>query len=83
MQLQTEIGRQDKPLRDFLLLATGGHHLGQGVQDLFFEAQLEKLLLVGLADNLELIKLAAAEGFQHPLRVILDEPQVSRGAPPG
>ena len=49
----------------------------------FLEAQFEKLFLVGLADNLELIKLAPAEGFQHPLRVILDEPQVSRWAPPG
>jgi hypothetical protein len=52
------------------------------VQNLFLEAQLEKLLLVGLADNFELIELAPAEGFQYPLRVILDESQVSRGAPP-
>jgi len=73
MQLQTQIGRQDKPPRDLFLFPVRGHRLGQRVQHLLLETQLEKLLLVGLADDLELIKLAPAEGFQHPLRVVLDE----------
>jgi hypothetical protein len=46
------------------------------------EAQLEELLLVGLADDLDLIKLATTESFQNPLRMMLDQAEVSRGAPP-
>ena len=82
MQLQTEISRQDKPPRHLFFLAVGGHRLSQGVQNLFLEAQFEELLLVGLTDDFELIKLTTAKGFQDPLRVVLDKLEISRGRPP-
>ncbi len=82
VQLQTEISRQDKPPRHLFFLALRGHRLGQGVQNLLPEAQLEKLLLVGLTNDFELIKLTTAKGFQDPLRVVFDELQISRGRPP-
>ena len=82
VQLQTEVGRQDEPPRHLFFLAVGRHRLGQGVQHLFLEAQLEKLLLVGLTDDFELVELATAEGFQDPLRVVFDELEISRGTPP-
>jgi hypothetical protein len=74
VQLQTEISRQDKPPRHLFFLPVRRHRLGQGVQNLFLEAQLKKLLLVGLTNDFELVKLAVAKGFQHPLRVVFDEP---------
>jgi hypothetical protein len=82
VQLQTEIGRQDKPPWHLFLLPVRRHRLGQGFQNLFLQAQLEKLLLVGLTDDFELVKLTTAKGFQDPLRVVFDELEISRGIPP-
>ena len=76
VQLQTEIGGENKPERHFLLLPGRGHLFGQTRQHLLFEAQLEELLLVGLADDLDLIKLAAPEGRQHSLRMVFDDVKV-------
>jgi hypothetical protein len=73
VQLQTEIGRQHEPPRHLFLFTVRGQLLGQGIQNLFFEAQFKAFLLVGLADNLDLIELPAAEGFQNRLRMIFDE----------
>jgi hypothetical protein len=73
VQLQAQISRQDKPPRHLFFLALRRHRLRQGVENLFFEAQLKKLFLVGLADDFELVKLAAAKGFQDPLRVVFDQ----------
>ena len=73
VQLQTQIGRQDEPPRHFFFVAGRGHLLGQSVQHPLLKAELKKLLLVGLADNLDLIELAATESFQHLLGVVLDE----------
>ena len=82
MQLQTEISCQHKPPRHLFFLPIRRHRLGQGVQNLFLQAQLEKLLLVSLTDNFELVKLATAESLQDPLRVVFDELEISRGIPP-
>jgi hypothetical protein len=76
VQLQTEIGRQRESHRHFLFLSVRGELLGQGLQNLLFEAQLEELLLVGLADDFDLIKLAARESLQHPLGVRFDEIEI-------
>jgi len=43
VQLQTEIGRQDKPPRYRFFLAVGGHRLGQGIQDLLFDQGLAQM----------------------------------------
>jgi len=66
VQLQTEIGRQQEPQRHFFFLSEGGQLFGQGLQNLLFEAQLEELLLVGLADDFDLIKLSTTESLEHP-----------------
>src|SRR5437899_3037845 len=54
VQLQAEIGRQDKPARHLFLLAGRGHLLGQRLQHLLFEAQLKELFLIGLANDFDL-----------------------------
>src|ERR1035441_4680299 len=82
VQLPTQIGRQDKPPGHFLLLSRRGHLLGLGVQHLLPEAEFKKLLLVGLADDLDLVKLPAPEGLQNPLRMMLNEVEVRHWAAP-
>ena len=79
MQLQTEVGGQLKPERYFLFLAVGGHRFGQAREDLFPKAQFEELLFVGLADNLDLVELPLAKGFQDPLLMVFDYLQVHEG----
>src|SRR6266853_294981 len=76
VQLQAEIGRQDKPARHLFLLAGRGHVLGQRLQHLFFEAQLKELFLIGLANDFDLIKLASTEGLQHPPRMVFNEGEI-------
>jgi hypothetical protein len=46
---------------------------GQRNQDLLLEAEFKEFLLIGLADDLDLIKLPAAKGLQDPLLVMLDD----------
>jgi hypothetical protein len=69
VQVQTQIGRQDKPAGHFFFLAPRGHLPGQSLQHFLLEAEFKKLLLVGLADDFDLIKLPPPEGFQDPLRM--------------
>ena len=66
MQLQTQVGRQHKPLGDFLLLASRRHRVGQRLEQLLLETQLEERLLIGLAENLQTVEVPLPEGFQHP-----------------
>jgi hypothetical protein len=63
VQLQTKIGGQNKPEGHLLLLSGRGQLLGQSHQYFLLEAQLKELLFIGLADDLDLIELAATEGF--------------------
>ena len=64
---------QLKPARDFLLLASRGHLLGQRRKDLFLEAEFKEFFLVGFADDFNLIELTAAKSFQDPLLVMLND----------
>ena len=76
VQLQTQIGGQFKPQRHFFFFPGRGHFLGQGRQNLFLEAQLEKLLLVGFANDLELVEFSPPESLQNPLLVKFNDFQV-------
>src|SRR6266700_2468265 len=82
VQLQAEIGRQDKPARHLFLLAGRGHLLGQRFQHLLCEAQLKELFLIGLANDLNLIKFASTEGVEHPPRMVFDEGEIRHGVWP-
>src|SRR6266404_2569269 len=77
VQLQAEIGREDKPARHLFLLAGCRHLLGQRLQHLLFEAQFKELFLIGLANDLNLIKLTSTEGLQHPPWMMFDEGEIS------
>ena len=79
VQLEAQIGGQLKPERHLLLLAGGGHRLGQAREDLFPKAQFEELLFVGLADNLDLVELALAKSLQDLLLMVFDDLQVHLG----
>jgi hypothetical protein len=73
VELETQVCRQFKPKRHFLLFPDRGELFGQRNQDLLLEAEFKEFLLVGLADDLDLIKLPAAKGLQDPLLVMLDD----------
>jgi hypothetical protein len=60
-------------MRHFHLFSGRRHLFGQRNQDLFLEAELKEFLLIGFADDLDLIKLAAAKGLQDLLLVMFDD----------
>jgi hypothetical protein len=52
--------------------------LGQRHQDPLLEAEFKEFLLIGLADDFELIEFAAAECFQHLLLMMFQNVYVSQ-----
>jgi hypothetical protein len=72
VQLQTHVAGQNKPPGHFLLSPGGGHSLSQFHQNILAKAQFKKLLLVGLANDLDLVKDAEPELFKNPLGVVFD-----------
>ena len=66
----------DEPARHRLLFTGRGHRLGQGVEHLLLKTELEELLLIGLADEFQLVKLATSKGLQNSLRMGFDEGDV-------
>ena len=76
MQLKTEVGRQNKPTVNLLLLSCGGHLPRQSRKDLFFEAEFKEFLLIGSADDLYLIELTPPEGFQNLPGMMFDDGQI-------
>ncbi len=79
MEFQAEVGRQDEPPGHLLLLADGGQVLGQMEQEPFFEAALEEIPFVGLAEDFQGVELTLAKGVQDSLGMIFDESQVHQG----
>src|SRR5579859_843768 len=79
MELQTQVGGQNKPPGNLLLFASAGQGVGQFLQQTLLETAVEKIPLIGLADDFQVVELPSAEGLQDFLRLILNETEVHEG----
>jgi hypothetical protein len=79
VEFETQIGRQDEPVGDLLLLPSRGHGIGQAGQQVFLETALEEIPLIGLADDFQAVELPLTEGGQDLLGLVFDESQVHSG----